>query len=433
MQGDFEETETLLHRPSPFYYGLGNLGISIGTGTFSAFVYFFYVDNLGLAFSLAALVRTIYAVWDALNDPLFSYFSDNTRSRWGRRRPWLVAGVPLFALTFALVFFAPASQGEGRQLFWYMLGISLLYETFITIAVVNYYALFPELFRTIPERIRAGAFNRASSIVGLFIGLAVTPIVFRQLGFQKMALLYAALAGSLMLVAVLKHRENPAYQTAETFSPWVTFKEIARGRAFWLYALTLTIFAFSVNLFPFGIPFYTKYSLGAAESATALLFGASLAAALVSVPVWVKLLHRWGTAAVFLRSLFVIILASLSMGLAPGLTAAVVSVGLFGVGWGGCQVCFDLIRAGLVDRHFELSGQRSEAAYYSLLSIGIHLSGILQGLAMLVVAALFGYVSGDQPGPQPGTAFRFLLSFFPAASLLLSILLARLFFKESRL
>jgi GPH family glycoside/pentoside/hexuronide:cation symporter len=131
--------------------------------------------------------------------------------------------------------------------------------------------------------------------------------------------------------------------------------------------------------------------------------------------------------------LLVIIIGSLGLGLAPDLAAALIAVGVFGVGWGGCQVCFDVIRAGLVDRHFDLTGHRSEAAYISLLSFGIHLSGILQGLAMLVVGALFGYVSGDLPGPQPDNAFRFLISVFPVLGLLLAVRLASQFFKEKSL
>jgi glycoside/pentoside/hexuronide:cation symporter, GPH family len=425
------EPELALRKPSPFFYGLGTLGISVIDGTFAAFVYFYYVDVLGLGLSLAALLRIIYALWDAMNDPIFSYLSDNTRSRRGRRRPWLLAGVPLLALSFILVFTSPVSGTEQGLLFGYLLAITLLYETSYTLVSVNYIALFPELFRSLKERVRGGVFNRVGMIFGLVTGLAVTPYVFRFLGFQKMAIVYAAASGSLLFMATLRSREDPSYQNHRTPGPWMTFREIARGRPFWLYALTLTIFAFSVNLFPFAVPFYSTYALSAGESAITSLFAVSLLAALGSMPLWVKLFHRWGTAPVFISSMGVILAGCLGLGLAPDLAAAILAVAFFGVGWGGCQVCFDVLRAGLVDRHFRLTGQRSEAAYFSLLGMGIHLSGILQGLAMFVVGILFGYVSGDQPGPQPGTTFRFLISVFPATGLLVSILLARQFFKAS--
>jgi GPH family glycoside/pentoside/hexuronide:cation symporter len=430
LQGDREELEALARKPSPFFYGLGTLGITVVGETFGAFAYFYFVDFLGLALSLAALTRTIYAVWDAVNDPLFSYLSDSTRTRWGRRRPWLFMSVPFCAFSFVLIFLVPVSLEGQNLLFWYLLAATLLFETFLTITGVNYNVLFPELFRTLPDRIRAGAFNRGGLILGLFLGLALTPLVYQQLGFQKMALLYAALAGSMLLIATLRHREDPGYQNPVILGLWPIFREILKGRAFWLYALTLTIFAFAVNLFPFAIPFYSKYSLGAEEGTTVLIFAASLAAALGSVPVWVKLYHRWGTATVFLRSMGVIVIASICLGVAPESVTAILATCIYGIGWGGCQVCFDVIRAGLVDRHYDLTGQRSEAVYFSLLGFGIHLSGVLQGAAMFAVGMLFGFISGEQPGPQPDLTFRFLIGVVPVIGLLLSMYFAHQFFNQ---
>jgi len=430
LKDNREALETLARRPSPFFYGLGTLGISVVGETFGAFAYFYYVDFLGLALTLAALARTIYAVWDALNDPFFSYLSDSTRTRWGRRRPWLLISVPLCVLSFVGIFLVPASLQGQNLLFWYLLAATLLYETFLTIAGSNYNVLFPELFRTLPDRIRAGAFNRAGLILGLVVGLALTPLVYQQLGFQKMALLYAALAGSMMLIATLRHGEDPGYQDPVILGLWPIFREILKGRAFWMYALTLALFAFAVNLFPFAIPFYTKYSLDAEPETIMLLFAASLAAALGSVPVWVRLYHRWGTATVFLRSMGVIVTASVCLGLAPESVTAILATCLYGVGWAGCQVCFDVIRADLVDRHYRLTGQRSEAVYFSLLGFGIHLSGVLQGAAMFAVGMLFGFISGEHPGPQPDLAFRFLIGAVPMIGLLLSMYFARQLFSQ---
>src|SRR5690606_32025712 len=108
--------------------------------------------------------------------------------------------------------------------------------------------------------------------------------------------------GSMLFVSTLRHREDPGYQNAVISGLWPVFREILKGRAFWLYALTLMIFAFAVNLFPFAIPFYSKYALRAEGGTTVLLFAVSLAAALGSISVWVNLYRRWGTATVFLRA-----------------------------------------------------------------------------------------------------------------------------------
>jgi GPH family glycoside/pentoside/hexuronide:cation symporter len=126
----------------------------------------------------------------------------------------------------------------------------------------------------------------------------------------------------------------------------------------------------------------------------------------------------------------VIVIASICLGLAPEPVTAILATCIYGIGWGGCQVCFDVIRADLVDRHYDLTGQRSEAVYFSLLGFGIHLSGVLQGAAMFAVGSLFGFISGAQPGPQPDLAFRFLIGVVPVIGLLLSMYFARQFFHQ---
>lgn len=89
-------SEPINPRNSPIVYGLGTLGLESAFKVFAGFYMFFYVDVLGLAVTLAATINVMYAIWDAVNDPLVGYLSDNTRTRWGRRRPWLLAGLPFY-------------------------------------------------------------------------------------------------------------------------------------------------------------------------------------------------------------------------------------------------------------------------------------------------------------------------------------------------
>ena len=73
---------------SPIAYGLGTLGLSAIGHAFGGYYMFYYVDVLGLTVALAAIVNVVYAIWDAVNDPLVGHLSDNTRTRWGRRSPF---------------------------------------------------------------------------------------------------------------------------------------------------------------------------------------------------------------------------------------------------------------------------------------------------------------------------------------------------------
>ena len=122
---------------SPALYGLGILAINIIVESFTGYAYYFYIEVLGLTMTLAAVVKMVYAIWNSVNDPIFAFLSDNTRSRWGRRHVWLIPGMLLTAVIYILIFSVPESIRGMRNLFWYMLVILLLFETLITIITVN--------------------------------------------------------------------------------------------------------------------------------------------------------------------------------------------------------------------------------------------------------------------------------------------------------
>jgi len=132
-----DQPDSVVRENSPLVYGLGLFGLTSTSQALAGFFLFFYVDVLGLAVALAAVINIVYAIWDAVNDPLVGYLSDNTRTRWGRRRPWLLAGLPFYVLFFVLVYAVPRSFQDGNALFWYALIVVFLFETASTIMIVR--------------------------------------------------------------------------------------------------------------------------------------------------------------------------------------------------------------------------------------------------------------------------------------------------------
>src|SRR5215208_1167204 len=131
---------------SPVAYGLGSFGLESLYNAFAAYYMFYYIDELGLAVAMAAIINVIYGIWDAVDDPLVGFFSDNTRTHWGRRRPWLLTGLPFYVGILVLVYAVPKPFLQGNALFWYALVMFILFEAARTIMSINYAALFPELF-----------------------------------------------------------------------------------------------------------------------------------------------------------------------------------------------------------------------------------------------------------------------------------------------
>lgn len=411
-------------------YASGQLGLTLVSESFGTYLAFFYLEKLGLSAAFYALARTVYAAWDAFNDPLFGHLSDRTRTPWGRRRPWLLLGLPLFLLLYLLVFWVPDWARNPAVLPYYFALTIVLYETAATVAWTNYGALFPEMFRSLGERAGAAALRRGTEIFGLILGIALAPVVYAQVGFFGMALLFGALTLFAFLFFLWGVEEDPKAESGLDLLS--SFRLVFANRAFWVAALVGLLFEFGRTVIQTGMAFYAKYSLGLPEAATTLLFAAVFLVALPSVFLWGWLARALGGKRAWRLAHLLMGLAAFVLFLPQALLPALLVGALVGVGFAGVRVTGEVVMAKVIDLDAEKTGTRREGAYYSLVGLMGRLSGAMVGLAFALLGPLFGYVSGENPGPNPGLAFRFLVSVVPGVAILLAYGLAALFPHEVR-
>jgi GPH family glycoside/pentoside/hexuronide:cation symporter len=113
-------------------WGLAQFSLAMIGGIYGALLPIFYQDYLGLAARWIGIASLVYALWNAINDPLFGFITDNTRSRMGRRIPYMRFTAPFLALTFLLVWMVPGGMPD-LAVFWWMLIAMLLYDSCFTI------------------------------------------------------------------------------------------------------------------------------------------------------------------------------------------------------------------------------------------------------------------------------------------------------------
>jgi Na+/melibiose symporter-like transporter len=125
-------------------YGFGSVAFGVKDNGFGYFLLLFYTQVIGLDASLVGLAITIALIFDALSDPVVGYWSDNLRSRWGRRHPLMYGAAAPIALTYFMLWNPPAGWSE-TALFGYLLVLAVLIRTFITFYETPSSALAPEL------------------------------------------------------------------------------------------------------------------------------------------------------------------------------------------------------------------------------------------------------------------------------------------------
>jgi GPH family glycoside/pentoside/hexuronide:cation symporter len=240
-----------------------------------------------------------------------------------------------------------------------------------------------------------------------------------------MAVFFSVIAGILLLIAIVRNSEDPNAQRMPPLDLKTAFGEVLRDRPFWLFAIALTFLTFTTGVYTLATPFWAKYTLGASPQAPSIIFATVFVVAILVVSFWSRLIPKRGVKRTWLWAVGVMALSAVVLGLAPNLVVGVIGAAIAGAGLAGIKVCREMIMANLVDRSLERTGHRQEGLYYSLLRVFGRLSKILEALALVLLGILFGYVSGENPGPNPQNAFQFLISVIPFIFMMFAWLIAR--------
>lgn len=410
---------------SPLRYAVGMFGTSIPINMFKTYAAFFYIDKLGLITTQQfSLVLFLYTFVDAIDNPVYGFLSDRTRTRWGRRRLWLMLGAPLLVLCFILFFNPPASLAAGSA-FSYMLLMYILTGTLDSLINANYGALFPELFRTEAERAKTNAMRQVFQLIAMVVSIALTPMVTDAIGFSATAILYGVLAVAVIWFMSLGCHEDPAAMERPKPRLFRSLFDILKNPKFWIYGITNASFFAALGLVQSGVPFYVKYHLGEGGASSTILLGTVIVMAIVFIPVWVQIVKKMTLMPAWRLALLVSSISVIPLYFTNTLILSAIAVVAVGFGMGGVSTTMDIVAARILDEDAAKHGVQREGTYSSLLGILNKSSGLFSSLAYLLVFRFYGFESGANPGAAPDQAARFLTVLFPLAVLVVCVVMSR--------
>jgi GPH family glycoside/pentoside/hexuronide:cation symporter len=420
MRNQQQEVFTLPNsRLKSFNYAIGMFGTSIPINVLKTYAAIYYVDSLGMTTVQLSLMLLIYAFIDAIDNPVYGFLSDRTRSRWGRRRPWLVIGTPLLVLGF-IAFYSPPSFLAGNSLVVYCMLFYMFTGTLDSVINANYAALFPELFRDDSSRANVNAMRQAFQLVAMIISIALTPMVTKALGYSLTSVLYGLLGGGVILYMTLTSHEKKVEEHEAKPQLWDSIKSLTTNRKFWVAGFANAFYSAAMSLVLASMPFYVKYALKLSESQTTFLSAAVLLIAIGCVAVWARWIRKYTLIPVWRASLIVLAIAFIPLYFANSLISGILCSALVGFGFAGVITTMDLIGAKIMDEDTLKYNLRREGIIANALGFMNRLNGLFTGFAFYLVFILYKYESGTNPGPQPDQASRFLLTIFPPILMIIS-------------
>ncbi|GAB2601293.1 MFS transporter [Pseudactinotalea suaedae] len=419
-------------RTPPWRYAIGMFGTSIPINMIKGSMILFYVDMLGMDARVYAGVMVVYAIIDAIDNPLLGHLSDRTRTRFGRRRPWLLIGAPLLAASMIAFFSAPTSLDGVALVIWFAT-FAILCEAFDSMLNANYGALLPELFPAERARASANGLRQGFQLVALVISLAVTPLLTTRVfgtedttvGFRTTAIIYGVVAVVAICFMAIGAHENPRYATRERTRFLPSVAAILKNPLFWKVGLIGACYAIPMALVLSGVQLYVRYSLGLPVAQTLYLQGVVILVAGGGLVVWTRVVARKGALWTWRLAFPLLAVSFVGLFFARDLITGIAAGVLVGIGWSGMLATNDLIVARVLDGDAVRHGTHREGLFLSAFGTLGRLNGIISGLALASLTVFFGYTSGDDPGADPGTAFRFYMCVYPFVLALIGSVAAR--------
>jgi GPH family glycoside/pentoside/hexuronide:cation symporter len=202
------------------------------------------IVNVGLGISaiLVGVAQMAPRLWDAITDPLMGHISDNTRSRWGRRRPYILIGGFAVAISFVAMWMVPRDWSVAGQ-FWYFLLMSLVFYTAVTIFEIPHGALGMEMTGDYHERtklfsVKSFVGNTGAMITPWFYALANRDF-FKQGGdevdgMQRVAFIAAGIVIALSVACAMlcRERQFEHARAQRRTSLWQSLRATMRNRTF---------------------------------------------------------------------------------------------------------------------------------------------------------------------------------------------------------
>lgn len=425
-----------------FSNGFGRFIDDFMSMAFGAYVFFFYETEIKLNVWLVGIAYMLYAIYDALDDPLIGYLTDRPfkfTKRWGRRFPWIVTGGILWILLYALLFAPPTYDpiGGAWLLFLWIIFSACLYDTFVTLYTVNFYALFPDKFRSIEERRVAAGLGITVSIFGVVLGSIVPPL-FIKFGDIQSYLIQAAGVIIVCFIALLLSipgiRDDQVhvdsylkkYEKGWEREPFFkTMKIQIKQKNFVAYFVAFVLYQSLTACMIASMPYLVRYVLRMQADAVTLLMGGFLIGALASIPVWLFIERKVNDN----RKTIILAGAIMTTFTAPLIfineyVFFIIALIFWGFGLGGFWILLDPVLGDVIDEQVVRTGKRSEGIAYGVRTFFSRFSLVAQALTFSIVHTITGFNGNVEiQSPTAILGIHFHLALIPMIFILLATLI----------
>jgi len=407
-------------------WGMGTLAMSLMFQSTSVFLLKYMVDFVGIAAATAGTIVSLAKIYDAIVDPLIGTISDRTRTRWGRRRPYLLVGTFIAAISFVLLFNL-ATLDLTNGLIFVVLFALVLNATGYSLFNIPYLAMPAEMTNDFHERTKLIAFRTSAVGVGGLLAASAGPVIIAQFGngvagYSMMSLVM----GSIILISglacfwITRTAPTTAFVSQGGGSLGEQFRTAVKNKPFMLLLGVKLSHLLGLSMFMASLPFLFRNVLDLSYGALGLYFLVQNISTLATQPLWLKLTRAIGKNRAYYIAVSIYFVGLASWLLAskgePDLLIAIRAI-FTGIAAGGVLLLGQSMLPDTMQYDFQRTGLRREGIFAGVYTTVEGLSFALGPAIVGIVLGAAGYISGAGDVLQPESAqsaIFFCASLLPA-------------------
>jgi GPH family glycoside/pentoside/hexuronide:cation symporter len=403
-------------------YAMGNFANTIAYQVFGNRIQFYYVDILGLNAATAGILWTVYGLWNAVNDPLMGQLSDRTRSRFGRRIPYVAFGAIPLGLSFFFLW-TPVQQ-PAWLLAAYFLMILFIFDTLYSLTFIAYNSLFPEVAPGVRDRVDLSTVREILGTIALLLSYILAPILAESVGYLWMGAIMGLLVAAGYLISMTGVKEKPVGDKEVQLGMRESLRVVLASIPFrWFLGANIAKEYVWLVLGAM-LPFWRKYALGIQQpvnvfgatlspgDAEAVLLGLAILLAIPCLLIWRPIILRIGYRRTWIIAALAFIPGLVIMGLANDFSTGITGTLLVAPGLAGSMILpFPVISEVIDDDARKEHGYRREGIFFGMNGGITKLAFSAQGVLFASIMSSAGYIAGEtvQSASAVG-GIRFLIS-----------------------
>lgn len=370
----------------------------------------FLTDVVRINPILAGTVVLLSKVWDAISDPIMGSISDNTRTRFGRRRPFMFAGFFLILIAFTMLWYSPNFTSQSAK-FTFVAFSYIFFSTVSTIVMVPYTAMSSEISENVKERDWVNGsrlfFSQLSSLLGAVLPMLIVSLFEEKMGYLLMGLVFSIFYAIPFLGIFLWCRERtpiPEQRTHFSFKKMLSPFKVKTYRS--LIGIYLSAF-FVMDVVSAVFSYYMTYFIGR-EDLLELVLGTMLITQILALPLVVMLAERIGKPKTFILGSIIFIVGSFALGFYISswhISAIFIIAGIVGLGLIACIVIPWIMFPDVTDISYLAFGERRSGAFAGFMTFMRKFSSAIGIWAVGFMLQFSGYIlPGDVIIPKDAVA-----------------------------